>query len=256
MREVFNEKGKVGWKAQPNNGFLCMSFDDLSLYKQLPIAWREALESRVEDTTWQGVEALLQDARAQGVCYPPQGLELAAFRSCVPSAVKVVILGQDPYHGLGQAHGLAFSVSQGVAWPPSLRNILRELADDVGPESLSLQALREEGVLEHLPRQGVLLLNDVLTVSEGLPGSHAHFGWQGVTGSVMEYLLDSDRPCVFILWGKLAREHSKRINHPRHLVLEAPHPSPLSAYRGFFGSKPFSKTNAWLEACDLEPIHW
>lgn len=233
-----------------------MPFDDLSLFNQLPLAWQDALEGRVESSTWKRVETLLQVARSEGVCYPPEGLELAAFQACTPSAVKVVILGQDPYHGLGQAHGLAFSVSKGVAWPPSLRNILKELADDAGPDSLSLQALREEGVFEHLPQQGVLLLNDVLTVSEGLPGSHSHFGWQGVTGSVMEYLLESDRPCVFILWGKHAREHKKHITQSHHLVLEAPHPSPLSAYRGFFGSKPFSKTNAWLAARHLDTIRW
>lgn len=233
-----------------------MYFVDSSLFDQLPIAWKYALENRVDANTWEGLNASLLHARSQGVCYPPQGLELAAFRACDPSAVKVVILGQDPYHGKGQAHGLAFSVMQGVAWPPSLRNVLKELADDTGHDSLSLQGLREEGVLEHLPQQGVLLLNDVLTVSEGLPGSHSHFGWQQITGSVMKYLVDSDRPCVFILWGKHAREHKKHITHAHHLVLEAPHPSPLSAYRGFFGSKPFSKTNAWLEAFGLEPIRW
>jgi uracil-DNA glycosylase len=137
-----------------------------------------------------------------------------------------------------------------------LRNVLKELIADFGPNSVALQGLGGSGVLQCWAEQGVVLLNDVLTVSHGLPGSHVDFGWQEITGSVLDVLSESEVPKVFILWGNQAKKHKSRIFHPSHLVLEAPHPSPLSAYRGFFGSKPFTQTNNWLEKNGLSPIRW
>lgn len=233
-----------------------MPLENSPLFDQLSFAWRKALGKRIALHVWVTLEASLSKVREKETCYPPEGLELAALRECDPGAVKVVILGQDPYHGKGQAHGLAFSVMQSVAWPPSLRNLFKELLDDVGPESRTLNGMNDQGALQHWPQQGVLLLNDVLSVSEGKPGSHVHLGWQEVTGAVLDVLLESDRPIVFILWGNQARKHKRRIVHSDHLVLESAHPSPLSAYRGFFGSKPFSQANAWLVDRGLEPIRW
>ena len=256
MKEVFNEFAKLGWKASSKHRFLCMSNQSLQLLNQLPDSWKRVLATRVDRNVWTGLDGALARARSEGTCYPPAGMELTALCECEPHAVKVVILGQDPYHGAGQAHGLAFSVMSGVTWPPSLRNLLKELLDDVGPENQTLNKVGHQGALQHWSQQGVLLLNDVLSVAHGSPGSHVHFGWQMVTGAVLDVLQESDRPIVFILWGSQARKHKKNIDHPDHLVLESPHPSPLSAYRGFFGSKPFSLANAWLVSKGLEPISW
>lgn len=233
-----------------------MPLENSQLRNQLSILWRQALERRIQASVWIQLEKALLLARSQVKCYPPMGMELAALGDCEPNEVKVVVLGQDPYHSVGQAHGLAFSVMHGVNWPPSLRNVLKELRDDFGPNSRALNRLGGEGVLACWSEQGVLLLNDVLTVSEGAPGSHSAFGWQDITGAVFDVLIESESPIVFILWGNQARRHKERISHPNHLVLEAPHPSPLSAYRGFFGSKPFSQANAWLEKKGLQPIFW
>ena len=233
-----------------------MPLENSQLLNQLSILWRQALESKIQANIWAKLEKALSLARSQVKCYPPKGMELAALGDCEPNDVKAVVLGQDPYHSIGQAHGLAFSVMQGVNLPPSLRNVLKELRDDVGPDSSALNRLGGKGVLACWSEQGVLLLNDVLTVSEGAPGSQATFGWQDITGAVLDVLIESESPKVFILWGNQARRHKERISHPNHLVLEAPHPSPLSAYRGFFGSKPFSQANAWLEEKGLKPIFW
>ena len=208
-----------------------MPLENSQLRNQLSILWRQALERRIQASVWIQLEKALLLARSQVKCYPPMGMELAALGDCEPNEVKVVVLGQDPYHSVGQAHGF-------------------------GPNSRALNRLGGEGVLACWSEQGVLLLNDVLTVSEGAPGSHSAFGWQDITGAVFDVLIESESPIVFILWGNQARRHKERISHPNHLVLEAPHPSPLSAYRGFFGSKPFSQANAWLEKKGLQPIFW
>jgi uracil-DNA glycosylase len=256
LEEVFNEMPQVGWKACAEGRILNVAMKKNTLQNQLSSSWRQALDRKVGYESWRRLERVLARERSNHTCYPPQGLEFEALRYCEPDAVRVVILGQDPYHGVGQAHGLAFSVFQEVPWPPSLRNVLKELIADFGPNSVALQGLGGSGVLQCWAEQGVVLLNDVLTVSHGLPGSHVDFGWQEITGSVLDVLSESEVPKVFILWGNQAKKHKSRIFHPSHLVLEAPHPSPLSAYRGFFGSKPFTQTNNWLEKNGLSPIRW
>ena len=227
-----------------------------TLQNQLSKVWMQALRRKVGAEVWSEVEEAIAGARSKNECYPPSGMEFEAFRFCEPNDVRVIILGQDPYHGPGQAHGLAFSVCHEVPWPPSLRNILKELIQDNGPQSNALQAFGNKGVLQCWAEQGVLLLNDVLTVSQGSPGSHKYFGWQDITGSVLDILSESELPKVFILWGSHAQKQKHRIVHPNHLILEAPHPSPLSAYRGFFGSKPFTQANQFLKSKGVMPISW
>ncbi|MDO4294553.1 MAG: uracil-DNA glycosylase [bacterium] len=173
-----------------------------------------------------------------------------AFSLTPLSKVKVVILGQDPYHNVGQAHGLCFSVKPEVDIPPSLVNIYQELHDDLGCR------IPNNGYLVKWAEQGVLMLNTVLTVRAHQANSHRGLGWEQFTDAAIRILNQQDRPIVFILWGKPAQSKKAMLNNPRHLILEAPHPSPLSAYRGFFGSKPFSKTNAFLTANGLEAIDW
>lgn len=164
--------------------------------------------------------------------------------------VKVVILGQDPYHGPNQAHGLSFSVKPGVPAPPSLKNIFKELHDDLGC------TIPNHGHLVHWAKQGVLLLNTVLTVRQGQPQSHRGKGWENFTTRVIELLNEKDSPVVYILWGASAQAKQALIDTSKHFILKAPHPSPLSAHRGFFGSKPFSKTNRILEQQGQDPIDW
>ena len=173
-----------------------------------------------------------------------------AFAFTPLSQVKVVILGQDPYHNVGQAHGLSFSVKPDVAVPPSLVNIYQELHDDLGC------TIPNNGYLEKWARQGVLLLNTVLTVGAHAANSHRNMGWEEFTDAAIRILGEQDRPMVFILWGRPARMKKSMLHNPRHLILEAPHPSPFSASSGFFGSRPFSQTNRYLEANGLEPIDW
>ena len=173
-----------------------------------------------------------------------------AFHLTPLSKVKVVILGQDPYHGDGQAHGLCFSVRPEVDIPPSLVNIYQELHDDLGCR------IPDNGYLVKWAEQGVLMLNTVLTVRAHAANSHRGIGWEKFTDAAIRILDEQDRPIVFILWGKPAQMKKKMLHNPRHLILEAPHPSPLSAYRGFFGSRPFSKTNAFLHDNGLEEIDW
>lgn len=173
-----------------------------------------------------------------------------AFHLTPLSDVKVVILGQDPYHNDGQAHGLCFSVKPDVDIPPSLVNIYQELHDDLGCK------IPNNGYLEKWAKQGVLMLNTVLTVRAHQANSHRGIGWEEFTDAAIRILNEQDRPMVFILWGRPAQMKKSMLTNPKHLILEAPHPSPLSAYRGFFGSKPFSKTNQFLEAHGLTPIDW
>ena len=186
-----------------------------------------------------------------GVAYPPPADRYRALELLAPNEVNVVILGQDPYHGEGEAHGLAFSVPDGVKFPPSLRNIFRELADDikVSPPTAS--------DLTRWVKQGVLLLNTALTVAPGSPGSHANNGWKQVTDAIISALANSDKPRVFVLWGKHAQNKRALIPHNKsHLVIESSHPSPLSVYRGFIGSRPFSQINSWLIKQGRPEIDW
>lgn len=182
--------------------------------------------------------------------FPPSEEIFNAFHFTDYDKVKVVILGQDPYHNDGQAHGLCFSVKPGVEAPPSLVNIYQELKTDVGCY------IPNNGYLEKWARQGVLMLNTVLTVRAHEANSHRGKGWEQFTDAAIAALNKQDNPIVFILWGKPAQMKKSMLNNPNHLILEAPHPSPLSAYRGFFGSKPFSKTNEFLTAHGLDPIDW
>ncbi|MEO0872383.1 MAG: uracil-DNA glycosylase, partial [Pseudomonadota bacterium] len=197
----------------------------------------------------------LQAEEAAGkAIYPPRGQRLAALALTPLDAVRVVILGQDPYHGAGQAHGLAFSVEDGVKVPPSLVNIFKELEADLG------LARPSHGNLTHWAEQGVLLLNNTLTVEAGQAGSHAGRGWDAITDACVQAVAERSNPCVFILWGSHAKKKAGRVKalgqSAQHLVLTSPHPSPLSAHSGFFGSKPFSQTNAFLAQHGLAPIDW
>lgn len=238
----------MDWKTHFPRPFLCM------LYKQIPASW-VTITTNLHPIL-ERVEERLVQARREGVCYPPEGQELQAFKYVGPGDVKVIICGQDPYHGPGQAHGLAFSVAAGVPYPPSLRNMLKEAREDLQSDWPVERSFDPEGALGQWARNGVLLLNDVLTVKEGAPGSHADLGWQVFTGGVLDAMAGSEKPLAVLLWGKPAQRHRTRFSKPQHLILEAPHPSPLSAYRGFFGSRPYSQANAWLEQHGVEPVDW
>ena len=212
--------------------------------------WNEILAEEMQKDYYQELQAFVQKRRAEVRVFPEEknvfnALELTPFES-----VKVVILGQDPYHGLGQAHGLSFSVQKGIPLPPTLKNIYKELQEDIGGE------LPTEGDLSHWAKQGVLLLNTVLTVEEGNANSHKGKGWERLTNRLIESLNELKHPVIFILWGKPAQDKEKLIINPNHVILKAPHPSPLSAYRGFFGSKPFSRVNGILIQQGQTPIRW
>ena len=212
--------------------------------------WNEILAEEMQKDYYQELQAFVQKRRAEVRVFPEEknvfnALELTPFES-----VKVVILGQDPYHGFGQAHGLSFSVQKGTPLPPSLKNIYKELQEDIGGE------FPTEGDLSHWAKQGVLLLNTVLTVEEGNANSHKGKGWARLTNRLIESLNELNHPVIFILWGKPAQDKEKLIINPNHVILKAPHPSPLSAYRGFFGSKPFSRVNDILIQQGQTPIRW
>ena len=182
--------------------------------------------------------------------YPKQTDIFKAFRNTSYNDTKVVILGQDPYHGINQAEGLSFSVKVGVQKPPSLQNIFKELHDDLGYD------IPNHGSLESWTTEGVLLLNTVLTVEANKPASHKDLGWEKFTDEVIVKLNEKKEPIVFILWGNFARSKKNLITNKNHYIIESPHPSPFSAYNGFFGSKPFSKTNNFLKKNGLNPINW
>ena len=192
----------------------------------------------------------VKEEYATHMIFPPSNEVFSAFELTPLADVKVVILGQDPYHNVGQAHGLCFSVKPDVEIPPSLVNIYKELHDDLGCY------IPNNGYLVKWAKQGVLMLNTVLTVRAHQANSHRGIGWEEFTNAAIRVLNEQDRPIVFILWGSPAQRKKEMLNNPKHLILEAPHPSPLSAYRGFFGSKPFSQTNAILEKNGLTPIDW
>lgn len=182
--------------------------------------------------------------------YPPKEYIFNALKLTSYEDTKVVIVGQDPYHGKGQAHGFSFSVQEGVRIPPSLQNIYKELNVDLGIPP------RDNGDLTGWAKQGVLLLNSVLTVEKDKAASHRNLGWELLTDYIIKLLNLKDKPVVFILWGNFAKEKAKLITNPHHYIIMSPHPSPFSAYSGFFGSKPFSKTNEFLEKNGLVPIDW
>ncbi len=215
-------------------------------------SWTEAIGAEKQQPYFRHIIDTVAAERAAGqIVYPPSAEVFNAFKATEFDRVKVVILGQDPYHGAGQAHGLAFSVQPDVAIPPSLQNIYKELAADIPGFQIP-----RHGYLQHWAEQGVLLLNTVLTVRAGQAHSHARLGWETFTDAVIRKLAEERQQLVFILWGSHAQKKGAFIDRQRHLVLAAPHPSPLSAHRGFFGSKPFSQTNAYLQQHGMAPIDW
>ena len=213
-------------------------------------SWRQRLQEEFDKPYFERLVSFVKSEYGRAHVLPPGHLIFHVFNSCPFEKVKVVILGQDPYHNTGQAHGLSFSVKPGVEIPPSLVNIYKELHDDLGCY------IPNHGNLEQWAEQGVLLLNTVLTVQAHHAMSHRGVGWEQFTDAVIKKVNEIDRPIVFILWGKPAQEKAKMLNNPKHLILKAPHPSPLSAYRGFFGSKPFSQTNEFLKTHGETPIDW
>lgn len=226
----------------------------MSVSEAVPESWRLALEPALCSREGRALGTFLKGEEDAGKrIYPPQGRRFAALALTPLDAVKVVILGQDPYHGAGQANGLCFSVAPGVKIPPSLVNIFKERASDLGLPRPG------HGNLESWARQGVLLLNTSLTVEEGRAGSHRQVGWEAITDAAVAAVAAKAEPCVFLLWGSHAREKAARVPglaDGRHLILTAPHPSPLSAYAGFFGSKHFSQANAFLETEGRGGIDW
>jgi len=213
--------------------------------------WRDRLAGEFEQPYMAELKRFLLAERDRGKRIFPKGSEWFRALDLTPlEKVRVVILGQDPYHGLGQAHGLCFSVRHGVQPPPSLVNIFKELRSDVGVEPA------RHGFLEHWAEQGVLLLNSVLTVEMGRAASHREKGWERFTDAIIQLVNAKQEPVVFMLWGSYAQKKAAFVDTSRHLVLKAPHPSPLSAHSGFFGCRHFSKANAFLEAHGLPPIDW
>ncbi len=212
--------------------------------------WDQILENEMNQEYFKNLIQLIEKEYQEKTIYPQKTEIFKAFRNTSYRDTKVVILGQDPYHGENQAEGLSFSVKQGIAKPPSLQNIFKELKDDLGYE------IPESGSLVSWTKEGVLLLNTVLTVVKNHPASHKDLGWERFTDKVIEKLNEKETPIVFILWGSFARSKKVLITNPIHYVIESAHPSPFSAYHGFFGSKPFSKTNQFLESKGIRPIHW
>lgn len=212
--------------------------------------WLEPLTPEFKKPYYKSLYESVKKEYHEYPVYPPADDIFNAFDFTPLSQVKVVIIGQDPYHEPGQAHGLCFSVKPGVKTPPSLVNIYKELQDDLGCY------IPNNGYLEKWARQGILMLNNVLTVRAHQANSHKDLGWEQFTDAVIDILNQQDRPIVFLLWGSPAQKKCSKLNNPNHLILKAPHPSPLSAYRGFFGCKHFSQTNEFLKSKGLEPIDW
>ncbi len=212
--------------------------------------WREALKEEFGKEYFINLLKLLESKYKENLVYPPKEKIFEAFNLCPFSKVKVVILGQDPYHGQNQAHGLSFSVLESIKPPPSLVNIYKELQSDIGIQR------RESGNLTHWADQGVFLLNAVLTVEASKPASHKNLGWEIFTDSVIKTISTQKENVVFILWGAFAQQKINLINQNKHFIITSPHPSPFSANKGFFGSKPFSKTNNYLKDKGNETIKW
>lgn len=222
----------------------------MSVHPNIHESWEEALHAEFAHPYMEKLKAFLVEEKKNHTIFPQGSNIFNAFNSTPFSSVKAVILGQDPYHGPGQAHGLSFSVQHGTPLPPSLQNIFKELVSDIGcpyPKS---------GDLSHWAEEGVLLLNTLLSVRSGEPFSHKEQGWERFTDQVIRALSEQREHIVFILWGAPAGKKEALIDTHKHLVLKAPHPSPLSSYRGFFGSKPFSQTNAYLQENSILPISW
>lgn len=213
--------------------------------------WDELLKEDFNSENYKNLREFLKKEYFSKTIYPPMNDIFNAFKLTDYNDVKAVILGQDPYHGAGQAHGLCFSVKEGIKPPPSLINIYKEQKSDLG-----IDQPFDSGDLTKWTKHGVLLLNTVLTVRESQPNSHKGMGWEKITDKVITLLNEREKPLVFILWGANARAKKKLITNKNHLIIESAHPSPLSAYNGFFGSKPFSRTNEFLIKTNQSPIDW
>ena len=213
-------------------------------------SWQEVLQPEFDKPYFESLVGFVKHEYASRTIFPPAGQIFSAFNTCPFSDVKVVILGQDPYHGPGQAHGLCFSVNDGIPFPPSLQNIFKEITSDLGIPA------PKTGNLTRWAEQGVLLLNATLTVRASQAGSHQGKGWEEFTDSVIKIISEKAENVVFILWGSYAIKKKALINASKHCILTAPHPSPLSSYRGFFGCKHFSKTNEYLQSVGKTPIAW
>ena len=213
-------------------------------------SWKLRLANEFNAPYFEQLTNFVRDAYTHHQIFPPAKLIFNAFDLCPFDQVKVVIIGQDPYHGLGQAHGLSFSVNENMPLPPSLKNIYQEIRSDLGIQPLS------HGNLERWAKQGVLLLNATLTVQANLAGSHQKKGWETFTDSAIKAVANEKEHVVFLLWGNYAQQKAQYIDRTKHLVLTAVHPSPLSAHRGFFGCKHFSQANQYLKEHGLEPINW
>ncbi len=212
--------------------------------------WDKVLEEEMSKQYFKDLIKLIEQEYQEKTIYPKKTEIFKAFRNTSYQDTKVVILGQDPYHGENQAEGLSFSVKQGINKPPSLQNIFKELNSDLG------YPIPNTGSLVPWTEEGVLLLNTVLTVVANHPASHKDLGWESFTDKVIEKLNEKETPIVFILWGSFARNKKNLITNSIHYIIESPHPSPFSAHHGFFGSKPFSKTNNFLKSKNLKPINW
>lgn len=212
--------------------------------------WDLILKEELNKDYFKKLLELIKKEYQEKTIYPKQTEIFKAFRNTSYQDVKVVILGQDPYHGINQAEGLSFSVKTGIQKPPSLQNIFKELNSDLGYD------IPQNGSLVPWTEEGVLLLNTVLTVEANKPASHKDLGWEIFTDEVIKKINEKDTPVVFILWGSFARSKKSLITNPIHYIIESPHPSPFSAYNGFFGSKPFSKTNNFLISKGIKPINW
>lgn len=213
-------------------------------------SWKSVLQDEFDQEYFKTLASFVRDEYKHAIIYPPPKNIFRAFELTPFDKVEVLILGQDPYHNAGQANGLCFAVGQGVVLPPSLQNIFKELESDIGPLK------NRSGDLERWAKQGVLLLNATLTVKAHAAGSHQHKGWEKFTDSVIKALSEKKENLVFILWGNYARSKKNLIDWEKHEIFESTHPSPFSAYNGFFGSKPFSKTNDYLIAHNKKPIDW
>lgn len=218
---------------------------------KLSPSWIDHVGNEFSKPYMQELKAFLTQEMKSGKRIFPRPQEyFAALDATTFENVKVVIIGQDPYHGLGQAHGLSFSVPKGVPRPPSLQNIFKELHSDLGVQ------LPQHGNLQHWAEQGVLLLNNVLSVEEGKAASHQNHGWEKFTDRIVSEINEKKRHVVFILWGSHAQKKAANVDRTKHFIIESPHPSPLSSHRGFFGSKPFSRANQYLKEHGIDPIDW
>jgi uracil-DNA glycosylase len=222
----------------------------MSLQTRIPEAWRVLLAEEFEKPYFKSLEATLETERTTKTIYPPPEEVFNALNYCSPQTCKVLLLGQDPYHGPGQAHGLSFSVKSGIKTPPSLRNMYKELESDLG------HPIAKHGTLTPWAKQGVLMLNAVLTVEHKKAASHKKIGWMNFTDAIIRLLSNREQPLVFLLWGGFAKKKCRLIDQQKQTVIVGTHPSPLSAHNGFWGSKPYSAVNDALKNLGLTPIDW